>query len=547
MRHSHRLAALLAIAVLHSPATAQESDLTYQGQLLDGGAAADGTFTAIFTLWDAEAGGSQVGPTNIREGLVVADGLLTAQLDFGADVFNGARWLEISIDGQTLSPRQKLTAAPKATRLEGVNNAPNGRFGINTNNPAGKWHVEQDDGVAIYGQSLFEDAIVGVTATNGKSALWGISSAPSGYGVRGLVDSSPGTGAGVFGSSFADQGMGVFGQATNSAGAGDGVVGTTAATQSHSVGVRGIAESLSGTVHGGYFSTGSSGNGASGLVAQATADSGSTFGVQASVSSPNGIAVSGYVAPGSGGYAVRGNNGNSNGYAGFFIGRGHFRDHTSIGRSNVKVSGAELFGVHTTAEAGLYGGMYVSGQNAAALPFYGYSASGSGADAWHYFNGGTQMWNLYAGGDRLTVSKATGYVGFGDITPDYPLDMASGARCTTGGVWTNASSREWKHEFQSVDARDILDRVTALPITEWTYKSEDGVRHLGPVAEDFAAAFGLGDDAQTIGTIDADGVALAAIQGLNEIVQEKEAEIAALRDRMSRLEAMVEALAADHD
>ena len=125
--------------------------------------------------------------------------------------------------------------------------------------------------------------------------------------------------------------------------------------------------------------------------------------------------------------------------------------------------------------------------------------------------------------------------------------MRANVRCTTGGVWTNASSREWKHEFQSVDARDILDRLTALPITEWTYKTEDGVRHLGPVAEDFAAAFGLGDDAQTIGTIDADGVALAAIQGLNQIVLEKDAEIAALRDRMTRLEAMVEALAADRD
>ncbi|QKK06981.1 MAG: tail fiber domain-containing protein [Planctomycetota bacterium] len=547
MRHCPRLAALLAITVLHSPAAAQESDLTYQGQLLESGAAADGTYTAVFTLWDADTGGSQVGPTNIREGLVVTNGLLTAQLDFGADAFNGARWLEIAVDGQTLTPRQKMTSAPKATRLEGVNNAPNGRFGINTSNPAAKWHVEQDDGIAIYGQSLFEDAIVGVTATNGKSALWGISSAPSGYGVRGLVDSSPGTGAGVFGSSFADQGVGVFGQATNSAGAGDGVVGTTAATQSHSAGVRGIASSASGTVHGGYFVTESLGNGASGLVAQATSNTGTTFGVQASVSSPGGIAVSGYVAPGSGGYAVRGNNGNSDGYAGYFIGRGHFRDHTSIGKTGVKVSSAEWFGVHTTAESGQYGGMYISGQNAGAYPFYGYSASGVGADAWHYFDGIAQTWNLNANGNRLSVNRSNGYVGFGDSSPDYPLDMASGARCTTGGVWTNASSREWKHEFQSVDARDILDRLTALPITEWTYKTEDGVRHLGPVAEDFAAAFGLGDDAQTIGTIDADGVALAAIQGLNQIVLEKDAEIAALRDRMTRLEAMVEALAADRD
>lgn len=542
MRHHTRITALLAATLLASTSFAQESDLTYQGQLLDGGSPADGTFSAVFTLWDADTGGNQVGPTNIKEGLVVAEGLLTAPLDFGADAFNGERWLEISVNGQTLTPRQKLTAAPKATRLEGVNNAPNGRFGINTSNPAGKWHVEQDDGVAIYGQSLFEDAIVGVTATNSKTGVWGISSAPSGIGVRGTVDASPGTGTGVYGSSFADQGAGVFGRATNTVGAGDGVVGSTAATQSHSAGVRGIAESPSATVHGGYFLTESSGTGASGLIAQATANAGATFGVQASISSPSGTAVSGYVAPGSGGTAVRGTNTNADGYAGYFIGRGHFINHTAIGRTGIRVTSQEWFGVHSTAESGQYGGMYVSGQNSGARPFYGYSTNGTAANAWTYYDGTTNRWHLYTSGEKISVNTSNGFVGFGDSSPDYPLDMASGARCTTGGTWTNASSRAWKEEFEAVDARDILTRVIEMPITEWSYKAEDGVRHIGPVAEDFAAAFGLGDDAQTIGTVDADGVALAAIQGLNQIVQEKDAEIAELRERLDRLEAMMAAL-----
>ncbi len=56
---------------------------------------------------------------------------------------------------------------------------------------------------------------------------------------------------------------------------------------------------------------------------------------------------------------------------------------------------------------------------------------------------------------------------------------------------------------------------TRLPISKWSYKVEDGsVRHIGPMAQDFAAAFGLGSDDRSIGTVDADGVALAAMQAL---------------------------------
>lgn len=75
-------------------------------------------------------------------------------------------------------------------------------------------------------------------------------------------------------------------------------------------------------------------------------------------------AVSGYVNPASGsggGYVIHGNNSNPDGYAGFFVGRLYARDHTVIGRSNIKVTSSELFGVHTTARGSEYGGMYVSG------------------------------------------------------------------------------------------------------------------------------------------------------------------------------------------
>jgi hypothetical protein len=65
---------------------------------------------------------------------------------------------------------------------------------------------------------------------------------------------------------------------------------------------------------------------------------------------------------------------------------------------------------------------------------------------------------------------------------------------------------------------------------------------MGPMAQDFHAAFGLGNNDKTIGTLDAAGVAFAAIQGLHEVVQEKDAEISSLRARIEALETLVEKL-----
>jgi len=96
------------------------------------------------------------------------------------------------------------------------------------------------------------------------------------------------------------------------------------------------------------------------------------------------------------------------------------------------------------------------------------------------------------------------------------------------------------------DPRDILARVAALPVTQWSYRNEPGVRRIGPVAQDFHAAFGLGNSDKTIATGDESGVALAAIQGLHQLMQEKDAKIDAqarelqqLQDRLSRIEALL--------
>jgi trimeric autotransporter adhesin len=81
--------------------------------------------------------------------------------------------------------------------------------------------------------------------------------------------------------------------------------------------------------------------------------------------------------------------------------------------------------------------------------------------------------------------------------------------------------------------------VAALPITTWNFKAEPGVKHLGPVAQDFRAAFAVGMDDKHIATVDAEGVALAAIQGLNQALEEQRAENAELKRRLDALEKLV--------
>jgi hypothetical protein len=94
-----------------------------------------------------------------------------------------------------------------------------------------------------------------------------------------------------------------------------------------------------------------------------------------------------------------------------------------------------------------------------------------------------------------------------------------------------------KRGFASVDEDRILERVAALPISTWSYKTEGSeVQHLGPMAQDFKAAFGLGDSDRTILQVDADGVALAAIQALHQRLRELEAKNRKLEARLESLE-----------
>lgn len=116
-----------------------------------------------------------------------------------------------------------------------------------------------------------------------------------------------------------------------------------------------------------------------------------------------------------------------------------------------------------------------------------------------------------------------------------------------GGSWASVSDRNVKENFAPVNSQQLLTRVLALPITTWNYKTQDAnIRHLGPMAQDFFAAFNVGEDDTHITTVDEGGVALAAIQGLNQKLEEKirmkDTQLAVQQKEIEAMRAEIEAL-----
>lgn len=105
-----------------------------------------------------------------------------------------------------------------------------------------------------------------------------------------------------------------------------------------------------------------------------------------------------------------------------------------------------------------------------------------------------------------------------------------------GTVYSN-SDRDSKTNIARADSLEILRKLVSLPISTWEYKGDTGVRHIGPMAQDFYAEFGLGASPTGISTIDAGGVALAAVQGLYAELESAQAENMSLKKRIERQEA----------
>ncbi len=124
------------------------------------------------------------------------------------------------------------------------------------------------------------------------------------------------------------------------------------------------------------------------------------------------------------------------------------------------------------------------------------------------------------------------------LDQDGPTLFVDGSIQATNVVFS--SSRALKSDFSPVEPAQILDKIARMPIQSWRYKTEaDTVRHVGPMAEDFYSAFGLGNTASGISVSDAYGVALAAIQALRVEVTERDESIAKLKKEIGEIKAML--------
>ncbi|MFQ5527963.1 MAG: tail fiber domain-containing protein, partial [Thermoanaerobaculia bacterium] len=116
---------------------------------------------------------------------------------------------------------------------------------------------------------------------------------------------------------------------------------------------------------------------------------------------------------------------------------------------------------------------------------------------------------------------------------------------TIAGTLTQNSDRAAKENFESVDPQEVLQKLVDLPIETWNYRdNSEGVRHMGPMAQDFRAAFGLGHTDTGISVVDLDGVALAAIKGLAGKLDAKEQQLAALEQQNLEMAELLERVSA---
>jgi hypothetical protein len=206
----------------------------------------------------------------------------------------------------------------------------------------------------------------------------------------------------------------------------------------------------------------------------------------------------------------------------------------------------------TGAAAVVGGGAYSTAQGSYATVPGGYLNAADGVGS---FAAGTQakarntgafVWNdnstnapLQSAANYQFVARATGgFYLYSNTAATIGAKLAPNS-----GTWGSASDRNMKSNVVPLDDAAVLAKVAALPISEWSYKTEGGVRHVGPMAQDFYAAFRVGEDDLHITSIDEDGVALAAIKALHADNVNLHSENVALRDRLSALEQKVAALA----
>jgi hypothetical protein len=505
---------------------AQGTTFTYQGRLTTATSSASGVYDLRFTIYDStnSPGSILAGPVT-NAAVAVSNGLFTVPLDFGSVVFNGAqRWLEIAVrtngtgaSFSTLAPRQLIAPTPLAIHARNAESAataasvpasalPSGVLRTDTNSVASL----AGDLYVVPGLPFFAESFEGATfppsggwstgagggsmpwfRTNDASqGLWAASSGPTAPGSDSFLDivvTLPRPGLLQF-----DWKLNTYfsignkltlstedGPQTNITGAAPWTTVTLPLTAG--------PHFLRWEYREGFDDTGR----ARGLIDNVRI-----------------ITATGAV------------------YAAAFAGDGGGL--TGLNASSL-VSGTvadERLSANVALRSGgntFSGSQFFNGMIRLDHPD-GFSQSSAGnfyIDA-PFFVGG-----------RVTV-LTDGMVGIGTALPTNKLHVIGGATFTSqfvganqtvvwtpgSGSWSFTSDRNTKEQVKPVSLREVLDKLCSVPVAEWNYKGY-AQRHIGPMAQDFHAAFPLNDNETSLNDADLHGVALAAIQGLNQKLEER--------------------------
>lgn len=519
---------------------AQTTTFTYQGRFTDAAVSqpTGGTYDFRFTLYDSA--GIAVGTPVVRDDVAVDNGTFTVTLDFGAAFDGTARTLEIGVRAGTstgaftnLSPRQPITSAPYAIQALNAANA------INATNAATATSAENLTGGLSGDVSGTQTATIvatvgGKTAEQISASVNETTNATNANAANTIVkrDSLGGFNAGslaatdktlfVAGDNGANEVLRVTSNYSDTANNG-GLL-----ARFRSAGFGPAADRFRFDNSGGFIAIGSIGYGTiptsgggwrmmwypykaafrvGGIEADQWNDANIGFysiaaGYNTTASSTGSFA-GGWETTASGSFSTAfGYLSRAGGTYSVALGS---RAHTGCNNGETSCS---------TALA--YNGVFVFSDNSSV----------------NYFNG--------TANNQFNVRAAGGYRLFSNSSLTSGVTLSAG-----GGSWTSVSDRNAKENFGAVDSRDILRKVLNLPISTWSYKGQN-FRHIGAMAQDFYAAFGVGENDKTITTVDPDGVSFAAIQGLNEKLEEQtenlKKENETLKERLERQQMTIDAL-----
>jgi hypothetical protein len=516
------LLVLLSALNPHLSSLAQGTAFTYQGRLNENGVPLNRTYDLLFRPFNVPTGGTQLQIPNLRT-VTMTNGLFTTTLDFGSTIFNGdPLWLQIEVSTNgfsgivaALAPRQQITPAPYATFAAGLANGavdtPQLAAGAVT---ASKIASNAVTNAKIDNAAVDTPQLVGGAVTSAKVADGTLLPADLNLGnferTFWKVGGNSGTSADFIGTTdgqpfdvrvnntrvmryrLTTDGTGNFTNAPN-------VIGGSPVNSA-------LTTIVGATIGGGGGNISFDGGE---LDNRTTANFATVSGGAGNLAGGDYATVGGgYVATAGGNYATV-----SGGYNNSASG-----NHAAVpgGRQN-SAQGNYSFAAGRRAKA-VHQGSFVW-------------ADSRDVDFPSVFPDG-----FFVRCDGATI--ATGINGSGEVTSGVHLfrDATS---------WSSVSDRNAKKNLSPVNAEAVLEKLASLPVQSWNYKweSDTNTPHLGPMAQDFKAAFYPGRDDKSISTLEFDGVELAAIQGLNQKLTDelkrRDAENAELKSRLSALEGLV--------